>query len=522
MQKQFFILFALIFFNSTTVAKDKIGVTAALSGEVIRLASVNESASIGQLTSGSPVYIGDDIKVSDGARLQVLLLDETVFTLGSGSQMVIDKFVYDPNKGAAELVTNITKGAFRFISGKVAKQDKDAMKVKIPSGIIGVRGTQVAGEIEDDGTSNIILIGPGINELGAPTGAITLTNDFGSVEITRPGFMSIMNNIAPPPTPVEATPEQIQQIEIQTLEDAETVIAQELGIDSIEIVPATDEDGDGFPDSIAANTQLGGLISTATEGSSATNDIGIIAATLLTLAGDQVFEASPEDVGEFIQGVNLGGGAAEVFGGGAKYLGSTTIDEFKNSILTGSTSFTANGVAVSCSNSSTDGCGGSYDVTDTWNFANNTYRQELNTGSGGIKLDTNNDGTNNVTLSFTIDKTIDLDDSFVTDDSQGAMVHLNQVVDDANVSTNVSSEIWVGYDQLTNNQTTSVFSTNTSSGSAGHDISIESTGYIDNFEMAGSSGLGNVASHDFQIRLEDSNLPPTKLAEGNVYGMEKQ
>ena len=97
---------ALTLSLSTAMAAEFIGVTAALKGEVLRLASTEPSASIGALSSGEKIFLGDDIKVGETGRLQVLLVDETVFTLGAGAEMTIDKFVYDPNQ-TNELAANI-------------------------------------------------------------------------------------------------------------------------------------------------------------------------------------------------------------------------------------------------------------------------------------------------------------------------------------------------------------------------------------------------------------------------------
>ena len=56
------------------------------------------------------VYLGDDIKVGRQGRLQVMLLDETIFTLGANSVMRID-VVYDPKDAAKNsLSTSIKKG----------------------------------------------------------------------------------------------------------------------------------------------------------------------------------------------------------------------------------------------------------------------------------------------------------------------------------------------------------------------------------------------------------------------------
>ena len=145
----------LVIFPSPSRA-DQIGVTAALRGAVLRTASLQADAAIGQMSSGQKVLLGDDIKVGAKGRLQVMLLDERIFTLGANAVMRIDEFIYDPNEAAnARLTTSIKNGAFRFVSGQVARLNADAMKVKLPAATIGVRGTSVGGEIDEDDSAAI-------------------------------------------------------------------------------------------------------------------------------------------------------------------------------------------------------------------------------------------------------------------------------------------------------------------------------------------------------------------------------
>jgi len=80
-------------------------------------------------------------------------------SLGPNSQMVVDKFVYDPKeKSKNELSTQIKQGAFKFISGKIASDNKDAMKVSTPKATIAIRGTGVAGDVQPTGTDTIVLL----------------------------------------------------------------------------------------------------------------------------------------------------------------------------------------------------------------------------------------------------------------------------------------------------------------------------------------------------------------------------
>ena len=177
-----------------------------MRGDVIRVSSASSEIPSGPLESGTRIYLGDKIEVATDARMQILLLDETVFTLGSGERLTIDEFVFDPSTQSGSVTTQITKGAFRFVSGKLAKSSPTAMKVQLPTATLSIRGTQVAGLVEEDGDSQVILVGPGPNDFGATLGAVTVTNDFGSIDLTQPNFATVITPNEPPTTPALATP----------------------------------------------------------------------------------------------------------------------------------------------------------------------------------------------------------------------------------------------------------------------------------------------------------------------------
>ena len=50
------------------------------------------------LKAGDNVYFGDIIKADSKSKSQVLLLDETVITLGEQTTIIMDEFIDDPNK----------------------------------------------------------------------------------------------------------------------------------------------------------------------------------------------------------------------------------------------------------------------------------------------------------------------------------------------------------------------------------------------------------------------------------------
>jgi hypothetical protein len=90
------------------------------------------------LSVGDNVRQNEVIEVSSDGRGEFRLNDDTKLALGPGSRLVLDKFVYDSDKKAGSIVLDLTKGAFRFITGVAAKP---TYLIRTPVASITVRGT---------------------------------------------------------------------------------------------------------------------------------------------------------------------------------------------------------------------------------------------------------------------------------------------------------------------------------------------------------------------------------------------
>ena len=80
--------------------------------------------------------------VQSGAdsKAKFLLKDNSDVTIGPGSKVTLDKFVYSGPKGAGTIILNLTKGTLRLAAGDASKR---AYTVWTPTAAIGVRGTIV-------------------------------------------------------------------------------------------------------------------------------------------------------------------------------------------------------------------------------------------------------------------------------------------------------------------------------------------------------------------------------------------
>ncbi len=151
---------------STSALSQEIGVNAVVRNEVT-LTSDGEEAREAMPSEG--VFLGDTVRSGEDSILQVLLNDETTFTVGENAEMEIDEFVYDPSTASGSVVASVRKGAFRFMSGKIAAANPEQVRINAPSAYIGVRGTMLDLVVGEEAVS--IARDSGIDVAGAGDGA---------------------------------------------------------------------------------------------------------------------------------------------------------------------------------------------------------------------------------------------------------------------------------------------------------------------------------------------------------------
>ena len=114
-------------------------IACAAEADAARVDFVNKVENDAQLVSasgasatavvGAAVHMKDELRTGATGRMQVTFRDNTVLTLGENASVLIDRYVYDPDKGIGETVLQATKGAFRFATGRI----KELKAKTIPS-----------------------------------------------------------------------------------------------------------------------------------------------------------------------------------------------------------------------------------------------------------------------------------------------------------------------------------------------------------------------------------------------------
>ncbi|MCP3986342.1 MAG: FecR domain-containing protein [bacterium] len=197
-RKSYLGVIALLLLCAAPATSFQAGVAAAVRGKV----RMDRAPQVGLVVqSGDPILMGDVIRTDQVGGLQILLLDETVFTLGPDSEMTIDEFVYDPNASGGRIDATLAKGVFRFVTGKVARDEPENVNLKLPEGSIGIRGTIAAARVGDS-ESIVALLGPGpFNDADERVGGLHVRTPGGSEDLVTPGFGVRLSGTAPPSTP---------------------------------------------------------------------------------------------------------------------------------------------------------------------------------------------------------------------------------------------------------------------------------------------------------------------------------
>ena len=161
------------------------------------------------------IYFGDVIKTGAQTNLQILFDDETVFTLGENTEIIINEFIYDPNQNNElnRISAEVMQGSLKVVTGLISKQNPENLSITLPTGVLATRGTEVQVLVKPGQNDVVVLLGPGPNNAaGERAGAVEVSNNQGSVFMDQQfSFTSIVLN-QPPSPPQPAPVALIQEI----------------------------------------------------------------------------------------------------------------------------------------------------------------------------------------------------------------------------------------------------------------------------------------------------------------------
>lgn len=184
----------------------------------------------------SPVEMNDTI-ITAQSKAQLSFEDKTTVKITEQSKLVIDDFVYDPNKGTGKLAMRVAMGTARYASGQIAKNNPQQVAVRTPTATIAVRGTDFSMTVDEMGRSLVILL-PSCDEKACVTGAIEVSNEAGSVVLDvafQATYVPTLNSRPSSPVVLSIDPSNINNLLIvappSNMQEDENIVSSRNALD---------------------------------------------------------------------------------------------------------------------------------------------------------------------------------------------------------------------------------------------------------------------------------------------------
>jgi hypothetical protein len=124
--------------SAQDAAKAPVGYVKNVKGT----ATVTTGGKVVEAQPGTPLHEGSALKTEAQSSMGVMFKDNTMMSFGPSTELTVDEYLYEPGEGKLKLGARMGKGTLNYVSGVIAKLQPEAVSVKTPTGMIGVRGTQ--------------------------------------------------------------------------------------------------------------------------------------------------------------------------------------------------------------------------------------------------------------------------------------------------------------------------------------------------------------------------------------------
>ena len=116
---------------------------------------------------------------------QMLFLDQTSLTVSPNSEIVLDKYVYDPATEAGQIGLTVARGVLRMVGGRITKTN-DAL-INAPGATIGIRGGIGLVVVGEDGETQIMHVAGEYTKVTAGGETLTMSRSNGFAKIGEGG-----------------------------------------------------------------------------------------------------------------------------------------------------------------------------------------------------------------------------------------------------------------------------------------------------------------------------------------------
>jgi hypothetical protein len=137
-------LAAALAFAGSAIAAD-IGQVKVARGDV----QVQRGAATVPARVGMGIQATDVVLTGADGSAGLTFTDNSLVSVGPNSVFAIDRYSFDTTTHAGEFEGNLKKGKLAAVSGKMVKQSPESMKIRTPSAVMGVRGTEFVVQVDE-------------------------------------------------------------------------------------------------------------------------------------------------------------------------------------------------------------------------------------------------------------------------------------------------------------------------------------------------------------------------------------
>ena len=138
------VLAAALVFATSAIAADVGLVKVSNGGVEIQRAGARIKADV-----GTPVQVSDVLRTGADGSAGITFADNSLLSIGPNTSFEIEKYQFDSTTHAGEFQGSLKQGRLAGISGKMVKQSPESMKIRTPSAVMGVRGTEFVVQVDE-------------------------------------------------------------------------------------------------------------------------------------------------------------------------------------------------------------------------------------------------------------------------------------------------------------------------------------------------------------------------------------
>ena len=129
---------ALVLAGASAGAAEDVGQIKVAKGQV----SVDRSGRALPAQVGMGLAAADVVKTGADGSVGITMRDNSLLSAGPNSVVSLDRFEFDPTTHQGRFDSGLQRGTLAVVSGRIAQQSPQAMTVRTPSAVLGVRGTE--------------------------------------------------------------------------------------------------------------------------------------------------------------------------------------------------------------------------------------------------------------------------------------------------------------------------------------------------------------------------------------------